>query len=44
MRKETDTRAAARDYTRREAAKARTIQRRRSRCTKRTAAHLFAFA
>lgn len=44
MRKETDTRATARDFTRREAAKARTIQRRRSRCTKAAASHLFAFA
>lgn len=44
MRKETDSRAAVRDFTRREAAKARTIARRRMRATKRTTAHLFAFA
>ena len=44
MNKQTDKRSTAHDWTRREAAKARTIARRRMRATKRTAAHLFAFA
>lgn len=44
MRKETDNRASVRDFTRREAAKARAVARRRSRDTKRAALHLFSFA
>lgn len=44
MRKQTETRSTARDFTRREAAKARAVARRRSRDTKRAAVHLFTFA
>lgn len=44
MNKKHEPARAPRDFTRREAAKARAVARRKSRADKRTAARLFAFA